>query len=460
MPSNALLVHLPKPTGLHPLLGRCDFGTLLPMGLLSIAGHATARGHRVRVANLGVEPPVRRAAALLAIVDELEIDTVGLSLHWHHQTHELLSQLAALRRARPRLRLVLGGMTASAFWRDLLRDHPVDAVVVGEGEEPFARLLDRPAGESLAGVPNLARRVDGNPVLTSERWAATSAELDSFDLFPHDALLHPERVAALQANPWLRGWGLRGELLRRLTRDPGLFCLSTLRGCPHTCGFCAGSRPSQERLAHRDGVTWRSAETGLESVRRAARAGFRSLLFEHLDSPGPAREHIALLRGLADERPFPKVVVELRTAPAPGFLDALGELGRRGVAVRAHISPHIADPALQRRWCSRPLDEAALGATLDRCQELGIGAVVFYARALPGQPSGLRARLHRIRAHPAVHAVLVHRIELEPGAPMAEDPSRYGLELHRSTLAHYAALHARPRWPEPLGYASGASQPA
>ena len=65
---------------------------------------------------------------------------VGISLKWFH--HLARAQLIAqtLRRIDPEVRLVLGGNTASWFWRELTQWDFVDDLVMGDGEAPLLAL--------------------------------------------------------------------------------------------------------------------------------------------------------------------------------------------------------------------------------------------------------------------------------------------------------------------------------
>ncbi len=463
MPARALLVHAPKRTEYNPLLGVHGFAELVPMGLFALAAQAARRGHRVELLHLAVERGADPRFSLAERVRRDAIDTVGFSLHWHQQSAAVLAEVHALAAAQPGVRIVLGGATATAFAEELLREHPVHAVCRGEGERCWPELLDRPAGEPLHGVPNLAWRDGEELVLNPGRHAPDSAELDAACFFDPGVVSRVEALAARQACPWIHLQGRRAPLQRVVVSDRGFFPLMTLRGCPHDCGFCAGSRSSQRLLHAREAVAHRSAEAALETAHAAARAGFRSLLMESLAAPAHEAQACAIVEGLARGRPVDKLVLECRDEPGDALLEAMGALRRAGVAARVHLSPDLGSAAGRRRWKSAPIDEPALERVARACARQGLPLRLFLLAGLPSpdHPGGepLEATAARLARLPAVENVFAHSACLEPGAPMGREPARYGIEPQLHRLADYRALHARPRFPPPLGYAPGGEDP-
>ena len=66
---------------------------------------------------------------------------------------DALAVTRAVRARHPRLPIVWGGWHASLFPGETLGEVPIDAVVVGQGEETFAEIVDGlAAGESIGNV--------------------------------------------------------------------------------------------------------------------------------------------------------------------------------------------------------------------------------------------------------------------------------------------------------------------
>jgi hypothetical protein len=464
MPCRAFLVHAPKRCEYDPLLGRHGFAELIPMGLFALAAQSARAGHAITLLQLGVERRADPGFALAEAVVAAGVEMVGFSLHWHHQTAEVLAEVRTLAARCPGVRIVLGGITATALAAELLADHPVDAVCLGEGEACWAALLDRPRGEGLGGIPNLAWRDGAEIVVNPERHVPSSAELDDACFFDPGVISRPGGVVGNQACPWVQLRGARRPLQRLVISDGALFPLMTVRGCLHECGFCAGSRSAQRRLCGREELSWRSAEAVLETARAAHGAGFRSLLLEALRHPSIHAEACAAIEGIARQGLGDRLIVECRDEPRPELIEALGSARRAGIQARLHLSPDLGTEAGRRHWKSQPVDDEALRRVAERSSRQGVPLRLFLVAGLPtpghplGEPTaGSAARLARL---PAVENVFVHSVALEPGAPMGHHPERYGIEPALRSLEDYRELHARPRFPPPLGFAPAGADPA
>jgi hypothetical protein len=433
------------------------------MGLFALAAQSVRRGHEVTLLQLGVERRADPGFVLGQRVAEACADTVGFSLHWHHQADEVLTEVHALSARCPGVRIVLGGITATAFAAELLGDHPVDAVCLGEGEACWPALMERPLGEGLHGIPNLAWRNGDEIVVNPERHVPGSAELDAVCFFDQRVLSRPRSLVRNQICPWVQLRGRRRVLQRQIASDDALFPLMTIRGCPHECGFCAGSRSTQRLLAGREGLSWRSADAVLDTARAAQGAGFRSLLMEYLAAPAVHAEAVAVVEGLARCPVGQTLIVECRDEPRPSLIEAIGDARRAGIEARVHLSPDLGTMAGRRHWKSNPVDDEGVRRVAEACARQRVPLRLFLVAGLPtpahpgGEPvTGASERFARL---PAVENVFVHGVSLEPGAPMGRHPERYGIVPALHGLEDYRSLHSLPRFPPPLGFAPLGQEP-
>ena len=247
-------IHLPEDFAHYPM-----FSTL---GLLSNAAWLREKGRTVEVVDaftvsrhlrlrddgggfrhLGLEvDELAEVVAERVAVDEPAalVITVTMFSDLNRVDETLVPQVAAALRARlPHASiglacLYINGMNYFPFDTDAMleRIEAVDWILVGEGEPTLPELLDRvERGDSLAGLPRVARRLDdGSPVFD----ASAPEPLRDIDDIPLPAfdLLDMERYFSVQAE------AIQSELVHEYHLVERQLPLMTSRGCPYRCNFC------------------------------------------------------------------------------------------------------------------------------------------------------------------------------------------------------------------------------
>ncbi len=167
-----------------------------------------AYGKKVRNAEIvegTINEPAERAAARICAKQPR---AVGFCCYiWNITATRTLVRLVKAR--LPGVTLILGGPEVSFRPKEILMEWPeITAVVSGEGERPFAALLDALcAGKPAAGIPGVAARIDG---------AIVSAPPSP----PKDDPPRPTSAGYAKA--------LHGRIAY----------LEGSRGCPFSCAFC------------------------------------------------------------------------------------------------------------------------------------------------------------------------------------------------------------------------------
>ena len=164
---------------------------------------------------------------LTKIITGFSAKGFGIDLHWAVHTPGALDLAAAIKKIFPDSFVFMGGLTATYFYREILKDYPyIDAVVLGEADEaivPLAETLRKNSSRpNLEEVPNLAYRSgrDGhiclNPVRIPEKWENISFQ------------------------------NVEDEL------SIGYI---SIKGCSLNCSFCGGSKSSYQNFFYRDHLT-------------------------------------------------------------------------------------------------------------------------------------------------------------------------------------------------------------
>jgi radical SAM superfamily enzyme YgiQ (UPF0313 family) len=231
-----------------PLLGPLYLGTILK-----------DKGHQVKVFSEGVVGDVMRGKENILRPELLQADVVGISA-MTTTANRGYSIADAIRRARPKTRIIFGGPHASMMYAEALEYG--DAVVVGEAEDVITDVVEDP---SRTGV-----------VLGSAVEDLNSLPFPDFDLMD--------------------------GLDRALTYVP----ISTSRGCPYDCTFCSVTKMFGRKYRFRD------PENILEEIRLRSKAGFDRFFFYDDNFAAHLGRTKKLLKGIQQESLIRKWTAQTR----------------------------------------------------------------------------------------------------------------------------------------------------
>ena len=109
------------------------------LGLRSIRAYAKAHGIETELIEDTVQTPL---LAVLAEITGKEPDVVGLSVHIWNKNY-VYSLIRLLRKVMPQLKIIAGGPEVSFEPERIFNECPqIDYIVMGEGEEVFASLIN------------------------------------------------------------------------------------------------------------------------------------------------------------------------------------------------------------------------------------------------------------------------------------------------------------------------------
>ncbi len=214
-----------------------------PIALLSLGAMLRAQGIDVRLFDLNNlqtdnfnEYLNSFFAPQLALINPQVVGIGGLfSGAWHYQ--KLIAQCA--RRAVPGAAIVLGGIHATMFAREILDRYPfIDYVAVGEGEETARALLSRiSCSADVSDIDGLAYRANGAIKVNPK---TQFADLDSLPS-PDYSLINVNDYH-ISTQSW---WSPKGLPVGRP------YPILTSRSCPKRCSFCSMHLVHGPQIRHR-----------------------------------------------------------------------------------------------------------------------------------------------------------------------------------------------------------------
>ena len=446
-----LLLHVPKFNNFYKPIGDFVWLTYMPMGLLAIADHAVKNNAEVEVVHLGVEWARNREFRVEELVrDKPEIRAVGLSLHWHHQSYDVIEVAKQIKKARDDIFIFLGGDTASFFHEEIISDYPmIDGVLRGHGEKPFQQLINAlENGTALHLVPNLTWRDNGKVQENRLDYVGDTEAVSGLDYTNFSLLRHAEIYVRHMGLPFFFAKGFTMERnFKMFTLGSPMFPVPIGRGCPFNCTWCGGSHIPQQRSINRlKGFIYRSHDSVIESVVRAMDAGYRLMQSAMDPEPSTQEYFIELWRLMRKERIKTDWIFECNGLPSDIFVQEFKKTfpGRDSVIV---LSPESGNEELRLKHKGPGFTTRALIEKMDQIDKLGISSELFFTFGLPGEnrkiledtinlQKFMRKKYHHLRA------IRTLSVEMEPGAPWQLEPKRFGIVTDRRCFTDFYNAHS------------------
>jgi hypothetical protein len=118
--------------------------------------------------------------------DILRSRIIVMDCHWYFPLGEIGRMAKKLKRINPRVKIIVGGQTATIFAESILSSYQIDYVIAGDAEYPFRLLIgDLLEGKDGHSVPNVISRQFKNPqsyVLSKREYSMN--DYISIDWFP------------------------------------------------------------------------------------------------------------------------------------------------------------------------------------------------------------------------------------------------------------------------------------
>lgn len=411
---------------------------VMPVGIVALANLLRAEGHRIAGVNL---PAARAAGAERSLEERLAgspARLVLIDLHWYEHAAGVVDLAAEVRRLRPETRIVLGGLTATHFAREILALCPaVDAIVLGDAEEPvraLARAVLASEPWPPASVPNVAFRTRDGSIGETARTYRTSPEIiagqDYVDL---DFLAERDAYRRMVYSFPRRGLAPRG------TGRSGQW-LANGRGCAYRCSFCGGGRDAHREISGLTGLLVRPPESVAADVGRLVGQGVHQVALS-LDPDMLGRAHCrAFLDALARRDARPGLYIESYQLPSETLLDGVSRIAHPDDTEFA-ITPLSGNEATRKRNGKFYSSDDLLRA-LDALARRDLSVSIFFSLNLPGEDDrtiqetvALAERI--LSAFPVERLRLIDIAHtLDPASPMLRAPSVFGIE--RVTLRSFA----------------------
>jgi B12-binding domain/radical SAM domain protein len=409
-----------------------------PIGFISILSYLQKHGYSTRILNIALKMLASDRFDPERAIKSLKPLAFGIDLHWLAHAHGALEVAKAVKRWHPNTPVILGGLSATYFHIEIIKNHPeVDYVVRGDtAEEPLLKLINNI--ESLKepeDVPNVTWRNSSGKIRVNPL-TFVPEDIDEYTL-DYGALI---KSAA-------KSLDVEGYLQYRDWFKYPLTALLTSKGCAYNCVTCGGSKYAYANMCARSKIAFKSPERLVEEI-KIIEDYVKNSIFILNDIRMGGRKYVqSLLDKVKVEKVDNPLIFELFEPADEKFL---GDVIKASPNASLEISPESHSESVRRAF-GKAYGNDALERTLAYAQKLGFKRVdVFFMIGLPRQDreSVLKTveyaedLLKRYGADGRLHPFIAPLAPfLDPGSLAFERPSLYEYELLARTLAdHRKAL--------------------
>jgi B12-binding domain/radical SAM domain protein len=417
---------------------------MYPMGLTTIAGHLEEEGFNVEIVNVAYRMLADSGYDAEAEIARLHPAIFGIDLHWLPHAHGAIELAKIVKRHHPDTPVILGGLSASYYYEELLGYPWVDMVMRGDSTEAPMLTLMRTLklGGSLADVPNLAwKRPDGAIMVNPFSHVPASIDdipLPNYSYVMRSVLKYGSLANVIPCEGWL---------------DYPITAVLTARGCTQNCSICGGSRTAYRQICNRTKPAFRSPETLVQDILRIQEFSTAPIFLVHDLRQGGRQHAERFFELLAHERIRNELVFELFFPAGDDFFAQIATAAPR-FSLEITLESH--QEKIRRLNGKLACSNAEIEATLASALRHGVNRIdVFFMAGLPkqtyddvlGSVDYCRALLDRFGGDKRLWFFIAPLGPfLDPGSPAFEHPERFGYKRLCHTFEDHRRALLAPSW--------------
>jgi B12-binding domain/radical SAM domain protein len=422
---------------------------MYPIGFASLSEYLERHGLKVRIINVALKMLKNEKFDVERLILKNKPVAFGIDLHWMAHAQGALAFAEIIKRFHPETPVILGGLSATYYHEEILRQYPfIDFVVRGDStEKPLLQLIQAIKGRGdFQNIPNLTYRDEGNGILVNPLTYVPETLDDIVIDYRHIMKKVVRYVDPTGYQPFIDWYTYP------------VTAVFTCRGCIYHCNTCGGSSQTFRLMANRKKPAYRDPVL-------LARDIFN--ISDHLHAPvmiigdifQPGEEYGFTFLQEMKKRPITNhIAFEFFIPPSRTHLKRIAESIPN---FNIEISPESHDEEVRKAF-GRPYDNESLERMIADAIDLGSKRIdLFFMIGLPKQTYSsvletvdyCRSLLERFRSyHKLIPFISPLAPFLDPGSAVFEAPERYGYRLlYRTIEEHRQALMA-PSWKYILNY--------
>ncbi len=422
---------------------------IYPFGLVSMAEYLERAGFRVRIVNLAVRMLNDKDLDPERLIKRLKSPVFGIDLHWLVHAHGAIEVARLVKKYHPQSKVLMGGFSASYFYRELFDYPEIDYVLRGDStEEPLRQLIDSVKNRKPPEtVPNLVWR-DNQGQVQENQFSyipddISNVMVDHYHGIIRSVIRYRDLMSIIPVKDWLHY---------------PITAVFTCRGCNENCVICGGSNAAFRTFLNREKTAFRSPQDIARDIKSIGRFSNSPIfILGDIRQLGDACAD-ELLDVLAQEKAKNQLILEIFS---PASAEFLRKMSLACPDFCLEISPESHDPVV-RKAAGKFYSNEALEQTIADTLEIGCGRLdIFFIVGLPKQTEKsvmgtvdyCEYLLDRFKGDKRLSLFIGPLAPfLDPGSLAFEQPEKYGYRVLFRTLEEHRQALLAPSWRYTLNY--------
>jgi radical SAM superfamily enzyme YgiQ (UPF0313 family) len=450
---DVLFIHVPKLTSYYKPFDEFMFINYIPMGVFALCDILNKNNIRSKIKHLGLEYIQDESFSIVDYIKTNQINTVALSLHWHYQAYDVIEIARKIKAAAPGTKVILGGITASFFAEEIVKEHEfIDFIIAGDGEKGILELAGfiKAGGNDFSGVSNCIYRKDGKIINNGITFVADYGNLENIDYGNLDYLDHHEEYKEYFKLPlfWLLNSSVKENMDRKISGATTTFPLMVGRGCPVNCSFCGGGKDAQKKICNREQPAFRPVSQVVDTMEQAIGYGYESFIICFDPYPKNDSYYIELFAEIRNRKLSCGMGFESWGLPTQRFVEEFGKTFVKGISYIA-LSPETFSETVRKANKGFFYTNEEMFHMMQFMKEQDTPAIIYLTIGLSGETlkdihDTVRFSKKLRKQFPNLLGIITVPVQLEPGSPMFENPRGYNAVTERRCFRDFYEYHQRP----------------
>ncbi len=422
---------------------------MYPVGLASIAEYLEKNGFRVRVINIAWRMLKNARFDVEKFIGKLKAPVFGIDLHWMVHAHGSVEIARLVKKCHPESKVIIGGFSASRFWRELIEYPDVDFVMRGDStEEPMRQFMEAFNRNDFSHVPNLAWKDESGQVRENPL-SYVPADIshvmgNHYGFMVRQVLRYRDLSSVVPFKGWLKY---------------PVTAVFTCRGCNYDCIFCSGGRQAMQGFANRFKAARRSPEDIYKDISNIGQVSRGPILVVG-DIREGGLDRAYRLMDMLEKKPVKNTLMfEMFNPASPEFIK---RLSKAAPGFSLDMSPESHDPEVRKVSLGRDFSNEDVEAMIQASLERGASRVeIFFMIGLYKQDwqsvmdtiDYCEYLLKRFEGNKRLFLFMGHQAPfMSPGCLAFEHPDKYGFRLIYKTLEEHRQALTLPSWKYSVNY--------